>query len=800
MVSALLAAPRVAAAESFDGETFASEPTFLGETGLDGCSGDPAGGAQEVRFKAAGRATGPYPGVFVEQGKATTAGGRLVSFEATFKVYPDTSGYSIEGSKSFDASSSGTALCIFPGPATGDIRGHDIAYSVGIVRPDGSADRYDGTSQLEFEQEGGLSGTFTETFGGVPGGPPPPPPPPPPPAPPTASGMPVIFVHGFLGARLGCDERGARNGGVSQFYGELWPGSHLVPSSLSLVGGDPLTWLFLSLFGPPQIKLPIPQLGWLQDMALRADGRTDAPGTWCAGKVDALGLVRDVKIGPISQDIYGEGFDHLGLSGPTYDYVYDWRKSPELAIAGLDQRVEQVRRETGADKVAIMAHSMGGLVSRWYIDDPARAGKVARLLTVGTPYWGSPKAWLPLAHGQQSPSATDFLDPLLDNAELRVMARNLTGLYYLLPSAQYIDAIGGWLKRGAAPYFGVAGTLGMIRALPRPGGNAALAREALDAHSDVFDGFKTNGVDYRVLVGAGLETLERVKERVGLFTLFPAEYEYASGDGTVPLISAQQGADPNSPLGEHVPISRICNVEHTDLTDVAYMQRAVPFLRAGHAIPSDGSCPANGTQVVVAAPGSKAGLCRSARRGTDCGLRARIAGAGSVSLREAVASGVVDIIESGPRTVMVVQGSTPVTMALSAPRGTVIEATPLVGEATGRPRAFGPLRGSIVLTVGSGGTRLTRHDREVKSRAADRKPPVTTVTKRRSGRFVILTPRARDASGVLATMIRMGHAKPRRWTKRLRVRARRARRVSYASVDVFGNQERRRTLRVARAG
>ena len=70
-------------------------------------------------------------------------------------------------------------------------------------------------------------------------------------------------------------------------------------------------------------------------------------------------------------------------------FAYDWRKSPAESLQALDALVDRVR---GGGKVVLLGHSMGGLVTRMYIDDPARAAKVVRAVTLGTAYWGTPKA------------------------------------------------------------------------------------------------------------------------------------------------------------------------------------------------------------------------------------------------------------------------------------------------------------------------------------------------------------------------------------------------------------------------
>lgn len=73
----------------------------------------------------------------------------------------------------------------------------------------------------------------------------------------------------------------------------------------------------------------------------------------------------------------------------------------EPPLAGIDDfalalaaRVEEVRRRTGADKVLLVAHSMGGLVARAYIARLSGAERVERLVTIGSPHHGSELARL----------------------------------------------------------------------------------------------------------------------------------------------------------------------------------------------------------------------------------------------------------------------------------------------------------------------------------------------------------------------------------------------------------------------
>jgi triacylglycerol esterase/lipase EstA (alpha/beta hydrolase family) len=77
--------------------------------------------------------------------------------------------------------------------------------------------------------------------------------------------------------------------------------------------------------------------------------------------------------------------------------IYTINYGPPLAdiesfAEQLHAKIEAVRRATGAERVVLVAHSMGGLVARGYL---RRFGgeRVARLITIGAPHHGSMLAY-----------------------------------------------------------------------------------------------------------------------------------------------------------------------------------------------------------------------------------------------------------------------------------------------------------------------------------------------------------------------------------------------------------------------
>jgi len=74
--------------------------------------------------------------------------------------------------------------------------------------------------------------------------------------------------------------------------------------------------------------------------------------------------------------------------GPLYGFNYPWFDSVDRNVPRLARFVERVCAETGATRVTLVAHSLGGLVSLEYAHSATGQSRVANCITIGTPHAG----------------------------------------------------------------------------------------------------------------------------------------------------------------------------------------------------------------------------------------------------------------------------------------------------------------------------------------------------------------------------------------------------------------------------
>jgi hypothetical protein len=236
-------------------------------------------------------------------------------------------------------------------------------------------------------------------------------------------------------------------------------------------------------------------------------------------------------------------------------FPYDWRLSVEhnarqLAPAA-ERHLERWRRHAywaqrprDDVRLSFVAHSMGGLVARQYIEHSADPGVVRTLVTLGTPFYGAVKAAFTLSTGGGAV-------PPLPHRRLRALARTLPGLHDLLPSYRCVIE-----PRGVRRL-----TPGDVTAI---GGDAELAAWAL-AGAD--RSWITDRMALRPFVGVDQPTMQSLALRDGVveplfFAREPGpdgtfeDSDYA-GDTTVYRQAAVDGhAKPSYLPQTHVALAR----------------------------------------------------------------------------------------------------------------------------------------------------------------------------------------------------------------------------------------------------
>ena len=94
----------------------------------------------------------------------------------------------------------------------------------------------------------------------------------------------------------------------------------------------------------------------------------------------------------------------------VYVCGYDWRRDNAASALRLASVVDEALGDTGESKVILVAHSMGGLVSRYYCKMLGGESKVFALFLLGSPSLGAIEAYTQLKHGLNAPYARELFN------------------------------------------------------------------------------------------------------------------------------------------------------------------------------------------------------------------------------------------------------------------------------------------------------------------------------------------------------------------------------------------------------
>lgn len=345
-----------------------------------------------------------------------------------------------------------------------------------------------------------------------------------------ASGRtPLILIPGLMGSRL---FQGASGQEI-----ELWADLGKLTSLFSFP--HPLMALELAEDGIAPAK-DDPAYTSIHTLA-------GSPGIVTRLKGNAWGL-------NVDEDFYATMVDHLLARGYVENvnlwlHPYDWRKDVRASADNLDLLIRDIHRQTGSAQVDLLAHSLGGLVTRRYLADASRAAGVRQAIILGTPFAGTPKAFYALIEGECLYKLPGIGYCLPKKHVLHALVPNYASIYQIMPNRDYFRLKGGGFygrSRSIDVTGGCSDCLSFDETYNRasaPNLNLGLFAGAVQFHTQVQDFSDWNGVPVTIIAGQNQQTLVGVREYLrwswtALRMEIVREPVYrTSGDGTVTLLS-----------------------------------------------------------------------------------------------------------------------------------------------------------------------------------------------------------------------------------------------------------------------
>ncbi len=331
---------------------------------------------------------------------------------------------------------------------------------------------------------------------------------------------PVVIVPGIAGSALARVSDGE----------EVWPNIGKMASVAGVLSHD----------------------AYLDDLALDAQGHS----TIAMSAPDILRTVTTtISFLAVQKDFYGDLINAFVSDGyvenkDLFVAPYDWRLGMDAETGALDARIQQAVAASPDGKINIVAHSMGGVLINRYLRDRPGSSFLDKLVLVGVPQLGAPKAFKVLNYGDNLGVALGPFD-ILNSSEIKKIAENMPSLYELLPSSRYVQVNGGYVRDFRNGNNGSVLDYDAIRRLMASNSsdsrNAALLDAAAAFHAGL-DGqpvSASNGIStasapsvYNIL-GCRMPTISEFD----LYDGGVVDVAQTTGDGTVPEVSAMNLAD-----------------------------------------------------------------------------------------------------------------------------------------------------------------------------------------------------------------------------------------------------------------
>ena len=261
-------------------------------------------------------------------------------------------------------------------------------------------------------------------------------------------------------------------------------------------------------------------------------------------------------VGPFKSD-YTDGliteFKSQGYieNETLFTFPYDWRYGASGKYSNnktnadlLAEKIQAILQQTGAQKVDIIAHSMGGLIVKQYVVSHIADNHINKAVFVGVPNTGAPKSVKTLLEG-------DNLGMFfVSQNEIKKISENMPAIYDLLPSQQYYNTKGSYIKVIDQGLLGATSkdlTYSETKTFLANDNNLNITAvsNADNLHTQSFDNFdlRTAGIDLYAIDGCKAGTLGNITQVKSTSILGQPQITYQKpkmvpGDGTVPLESA----------------------------------------------------------------------------------------------------------------------------------------------------------------------------------------------------------------------------------------------------------------------
>jgi len=279
-------------------------------------------------------------------------------------------------------------------------------------------------------------------------------------------------------------------------------------------------------------------------------------------------IIREVlNLGPIPiGTVYKELIDGLNdnnyyeNNGSLFVFPYDWRQDNIISANNLKQFIDRITNEKcGNDekmknrvKFDIVAHSMGGIVSRLYINNESGGERIRKLILIATPNFGSVDAYRHLHFPVISGGLILKGITCINGEDTQGLVKNYPSSFQLLPSQDYFDLYNGFfidnygdqqdgpLKDYDATYSGNPDSklLDINNFLLKDS-----AHSAYNFQNILGDTLKFSGETY-LIAGSGTPTLGSIEKKHSTKCSMESGCGYdwtglpTNGDDTVPLRSA----------------------------------------------------------------------------------------------------------------------------------------------------------------------------------------------------------------------------------------------------------------------